>query len=90
MARKKTQTTTVLPIPEAPFVQKENYKIGLWAGIPQYRCDLCAFDTLEGSDILRHLNEVHGVGTTSAAKEVVVENVAGEEPPHDENSKQEN
>lgn len=41
---------------------KRFYQTGAWAGIPQYRCGLCKFDTLHEHAIIDHLREVHLIG----------------------------
>lgn len=38
------------------------YVIGTWAGLPQWRCLLCAFDTLDEQEMIEHA-EAHGLGT---------------------------
>jgi len=37
------------------------YSIGKWAGMEQYRCMHCAFDTLEKGAMLEHLFWVHSI-----------------------------
>ena len=49
-------------ISEQPVVavtQPVHYDIGSWAGIPQYRCKLCKFDTLHKDLIEQHIKETH-------------------------------
>jgi hypothetical protein len=58
MVKRKTQPQK---IPNEPAVQAEHYQIGVWAGIPQYRCTLCAFDMLEKPAMLAHLYDAHGL-----------------------------
>lgn len=58
MVKRKAQ---VQRIPNEPAVQAEHYQIGVWSGIPQYRCTLCAFDTLEKPAMLAHLYDAHGL-----------------------------
>lgn len=36
-----------------------NYEIGVWAGLTQYRCKFCKFDTLHQSVIVSHIAETH-------------------------------
>jgi hypothetical protein len=38
------------------------YTVGTWAGKTQYRCVLCAFDTLDEDAIFAHI-ETHRLGT---------------------------
>lgn len=35
------------------------YSIGSWKGFKQFKCDLCAFDTLEEKVIKDHIKDVH-------------------------------
>lgn len=36
------------------------YTEGTWKGLPQWRCKLCAWDTLKGEEeMIRHIQEVH-------------------------------
>lgn len=58
MAKRRTEVTKV---PDQPAVQAEHYQIGVWAGIPQYRCTLCPFDTLEKLSMLEHLFVAHAL-----------------------------
>lgn len=56
------------PVEAEPPVEKpalelvpepEHYSVGSWNGMVQYRCRLCAFDTLEREAIDRHHRERH-------------------------------
>lgn len=35
------------------------YEIGVWAGVPQYRCKACKFDTLREQAMYDHIAEAH-------------------------------
>lgn len=44
----------------APQVSDQPYDIGQWKGIPQHRCKLCPFDTLDGEGAFWiHYAEAH-------------------------------
>lgn len=53
MAKKKKPETII----EKP--SEELYSVGTWAGMPQYRCCRCAFDTLNLQEMLNHLVGQH-------------------------------
>lgn len=48
--------------PEQP---RAPYRTGTWAGRPHYRCASCSYDTLDQSEIDRHVRLAHGLKTTS-------------------------
>jgi hypothetical protein len=48
------------PPPDEPPAVEPDYTIGEWAGLTQWRCRYCSFDTLEGiGEMLDHLQETH-------------------------------
>lgn len=61
--RKKKAETAVIPTPvKKSDALKKFYQTGAWAGIPQYRCTLCNFDTLHKDVMIDHLQVVHHIG----------------------------
>lgn len=40
--------------------EARTYEVGTWAGLPQWRCLLCGFDTLDEQAMLEHAGEHAG------------------------------
>jgi len=63
MTKKKKQTRsdgvsgqTLRPTPEI----EESFTVGKWRGLVQWRCALCAWDTLDSEEAMwAHLRDVH-------------------------------
>jgi hypothetical protein len=59
----------VEPDPESdlPFI------LGTWKGLPQWQCRFCAWDTLEGEDVMmEHYIARHAPAPTFVSSEIVV------------------
>ena len=57
----------VEPDPDLPFV------LGTWKGFPQWQCRFCAWDTLEGEDLMmEHFIARHAPPPTFTPSEIVV------------------
>lgn len=69
MTKRKLTIPTEIPVevdpesapePEPAPPTNPYYTIKVWAGHPQWQCNFCAFDTLEGEgDILNHIATRH-------------------------------
>lgn len=56
-------TITSEPPIELPYIE------GLWSGLPQWRCRLCPWDTLEGEDVMwEHIAARHGAAEPVAPR----------------------
>lgn len=53
MAKKKSSQLSV--ISDQLAVSAKPYEVKAWAGLPQYCCAVCAFDTLREEVILEHV-----------------------------------
>lgn len=49
------------PIPERTTGGEMGYSVGRWAGLTQYKCKQCPFDTLDLDAMLEHLLKQHSV-----------------------------
>lgn len=65
MAKKKAVNSEQLAVDSGQAVTAPLYSIGAWSGLPQYRCGLCEFDTLDEPVIIEHV-EMHKVGYSAA------------------------
>ncbi len=60
MAKKRTPVPGPSPVSKAETGEGGEYTVGVWSGVPQYKCKRCAFDTLAGPvAILEHLVRTH-------------------------------
>ena len=59
MAKAKKSPEAKKPELKRVKTVEDFYSIGKWKGFDQFKCDLCAFDTLEEKVIKDHLKEVH-------------------------------
>ncbi|MGE5553297.1 MAG: hypothetical protein ACM3XZ_05160 [Betaproteobacteria bacterium] len=50
--------------------EERQYDLGQWNGLPQYRCRLCPFDTLDEAAMKRHIEERHTVRPATVPVEV--------------------
>lgn len=84
MARKKAAETK---IPDGRKEERDNreYTVGLWAGVEQFACSLCAFDVLEDRKaMLEHLMNEHG--SEQALEELVRLELSASDAPAEETS----
>lgn len=59
MAKKtKEPAVEILKVKKVETIE-DNYSIGKWKGFDQFKCKLCAFDSLEEKVIKDHIVEVH-------------------------------
>jgi hypothetical protein len=61
MARKKKSDIVEEQPAQESAPAEIGYKVGQWAGKPQYQCKQCEFDTLDLDAMLEHLLAVHSV-----------------------------
>lgn len=59
MAKKTKETAVEIPKVNKVKTIEDFYSIGKWKGFDQFKCDLCAFDSLEEKVIKEHMTEVH-------------------------------
>lgn len=59
MARKSKLADELVPV-AIPTRLPDEYEVGAWAKLPQWRCKVCGFDTMLGErPMLEHLVNVH-------------------------------
>lgn len=59
MAKKKKEPEVKIPEVKKVKTIEDYYSIGKWKGFKQYKCKLCAFDTLEENVIKDHIKKEH-------------------------------
>lgn len=51
----------------SPYESNVPWTMGTWSGMPQWRCTMCPFDTLDGEDaMIVHIEARHGPTPTAA------------------------
>jgi len=61
MVKKKEEVVEVPEVSDVPKVEASRtpYEVSEWAGLPQYRCRLCPFDTLDEDVMFDHIARLH-------------------------------
>ena len=59
MAKKEIKSVAKKPELKKVKSVEDFYSIGKWKGFDQFKCDLCAFDSLEEKVIKVHITKVH-------------------------------
>lgn len=58
----EAEAVVIVQTPELPWT------LSTWSGLPQWRCTLCPFDTLDGEDaMIEHIEARHGASTQRPA-----------------------
>ena len=59
MAKKTKEPAVEIPKVKKVKTIEDYYSIGKWRGFNQFKCKLCAFDSLDKKVIEDHIREVH-------------------------------
>ena len=84
MMVKRKEKNRQVPPPAPPQIEEHNlergvdatttpYEVGSWSGLPQYRCLLCKFDTLNEDTIFKHIEETHQLGKQQSPSVLVAD-----------------